>query len=242
MLKAALPITLGLAAGVGALQACSTSTSGTGPPLDASSTDVGSGGDVGALPDSGVEAGADAERDVVSDSARDTTQEAPGDAGPDALDSAVDAPACTTGLRCNGTCIAAADCRSCPGAPLLCAPRGECVARCTSCADGADAALPIECFTCDPSHQNPLGTCQATDPGSYCLSGNYFGSLDGGAGYHCGCSSGDAGECPGASQVCVVFGSSPVCLTCGEPTPSGSSSLACKQGGTTCNPSTYACN
>jgi hypothetical protein len=248
---------MGLAMGtatIWASQACSTPTSGTGP-VDGGGTDAttisSEGGEDAALAhESSTDTGSvDGPRDVQTDQGTDAADAGAVDAeagdanvpdvGVDA-DAGADASPCT-GLLCNGACISDPDCLSCAGATLLCAPRGECVANCSACST-ADAALPTECFSCDQTHQNPVGTCQPADPGSFCLSGNYFGSYDGGAGYHCGCSSGDAGECPGESQVCVAFGGSPVCVTCGEPTPSGSGTLSCKRAGTTCNAGTGQCN
>lgn len=92
--------------------------------------------------------------------------------------------------------------------------------------------MPIECFACDGNHQNPIGTCQPADAGSYCLNGDYVGQYKGGPGYQCGCN--DVGSCPGATQVCVPLGNvdAGFCLTCGEATVGQIQGAPCKDGGT----------
>jgi hypothetical protein len=214
--------------------ACSVSVNGSAPGdagedamipqvdamSDANAPDAGSAHDAGAK-DSSFEAS----------TSEASTKDASGDA------------ACS-GLICNGECIAASDCAGCAGATLLCAAKGACVSHCDTCVDGTDASTPIECFACDANHQNPIGTCTSADVGAYCLNGSYFGSYRGGAGYHCGCADGDAGDaaaCPGATQVCTTVGNVPLCVTCGEPVPTSIEGVACKAGGTTCNPSAHSC-
>jgi hypothetical protein len=179
----------------------------------------------------------DAAPDVVS---ADTTAEAaPAEASAvDASDAAVDAPC--DGLRCHGACLAASDCSSCAGATLLCG--NACVSDCTTCVDGQNQALPIECYSCDSTHQNPIGTCAAKDDSRYCLSGNYAGSyLDGGPGFHCSCEDGGASDCPGSTQVCAPTPGGPtICVTCGETYLFDLSDAGCKNG-KSCNPSATAC-
>ena len=150
------------------------------------------------------------------------------DASADSADANAVETSCT-GPTCNGVCLAATDCRTCSGAPLLCG--GRCVASCQGCADSNDAAMPIGCFACDTSHQNPIGTCQYSDAGAYCLSGNYLGHYQGGAGYQCECSG--VASCPGATQVCLPLGNvdASFCLTCGEPTIGPIQGSPCKGGG-----------
>ena len=153
----------------------------------------------------------------------------------DADADAGDSGAACSGLICNGQCVATDDCTACTGAPLLCAANHACVSACSGC-DGQ----PTECFSCDAQHANPIGTCGPASASAYCLDGNYFGSYRGGAGYHCGCSDGGSGSCPGNSQTCVTIGSAPVCVTCGEPVPSGFIAGACKRGGT-CSANALTC-
>jgi hypothetical protein len=171
------------------------------------------------------------------------------DAGPDnAVEASVDepaaevaaeaAPACN-GPMCNGACVTDPDCRSCPGAPLFCSLTGQCVSSCQSCSDPS-GPMPVECFACDSTHKNPIGTCQSQDAGAYCLSGDYSGQYQGGTGYRCGCQ--DVSGCPGATQVCIVLGNydAGFCLTCGESTVGAIQGAACKGGGA-CQTHAAAC-
>jgi hypothetical protein len=165
-----------------------------------------------------------------------------GVAQPDAGADVADTGAPCTGVLCNGQCLAANDCSSCNGSPLLCASsHPTCVDSCSSCSDTNDQPLPVECYACDVQHANPIGACAPATGSAYCLSGNYFGSYQGGAGYHCGCPSGDAGECPGSTQVCTTIGAAALCVTCGEPVPTDVTGSPCKAAGTTCNPGGNAC-
>ncbi len=150
-----------------------------------------------------------------------------------------DAGSCT-GVLCNGQCLPATDCRSCSGAPLLCRATGACTSSCAGCRDTRGTAMPIECFACDSNRQNPLGTCEYDDAGSYCLSGDYLGQYEGGAGYQCECN--DVSSCPGATQVCVPLGhyDAGFCLTCGEITLAQIQGQPCKDGGT-CQASSAVC-
>jgi hypothetical protein len=224
----------GSALGLGTLGACGSQKNGPAAAPDGGTADAGD----GASGEGAVERGpADASdggpgADAKTEAAAETGADAPTEA-------AVEASSCT-GVMCAGQCLQAADCRSCTGAPLLCGATGTCVAACASCQDAHDAALPIDCFACDSNHQNPIGTCQPADAGSYCLSGDYLGQYQGGPGYQCGC--GTADSCPGATQVCVPLGNrgAAFCLTCGESTVGQIQGQPCKDGGT-CQASQALC-
>jgi hypothetical protein len=208
------------------LAACTTSSGGTGPEILDASVDA-------TEPES-----------APDDTSFDTTAEeaAPPEAGEpdasDASDAPVDAPC--DGLRCHGACLAATNCLTCVGAPLLCG--NECVNNCSTCVDTQNQALPIECYSCDSAHQNPIGTCAATDDSRYCLNGNYAGSyVDGGPGFHCACGDGGASDCPGRTQVCAPTPAGPTfCVTCGEIYVFDLSDAGC-QNGKSCNPSAATC-
>ncbi len=199
--------------------ACGLGLSGTG------AADIGGpeGGESGT---SAIDTGA-IDTGVADDS---TIESGMGEAG--RPDSAVPEAGCT-GVLCSGACTTASDCRTCNGAPLLCASTGQCVASCQGCKDTSDAAMPIECFACDSNHQDPIGTCQYDDPNLYCLSGDYTGQYQGGSGYQCTCADAGAASCPGATQVCVPLGNvgATFCLTCGEATLASMQGRPCKGGG-----------
>jgi hypothetical protein len=165
----------------------------------------------------------------MSDAAQDAA------AAPDVSEAGI---VCASGLACNGRCIDATDCTSCPGTPLLCAAQRACMKSCSACA-GDGGTSPIECFACDATHGNPVGTCQPDDPTSYCLSGNYFGAVAGSTANHCACDR-DAAACPGSTQMCVPLGSGSFCITCGEPVPGAATAEACKGGGT-CSAASHTC-
>jgi hypothetical protein len=201
----------------------------------------------------------EAPADLVADAGADVTIDSPTqtDAGTDAApdtgsgnDSATPMPdasvadasvECDAGLLCHGQCLGATDCSSCSGATLLCAATRTCASSCDACRDTNDKPLPTECYSCDSNYKNPIGQCAPADATSYCLSGSYFGSYGGGAGYHCSCPSGDAADCPGSTQVCATIGAAKLCVTCGEPTPMSLSGVACKTSGTSCNPDALTC-
>jgi hypothetical protein len=209
------------------VSACSTATSGAGPELgdDAATIDVFAPGDAG--------------KDVqgLDDSHQPTDAKPGSDAAPDGPVEA--APPSCDGLMCNGTCIHASDCSTCAGAPLLCRRTGTCDVDCKNCGEAGDAGQPIECFACDSTHAHPIGTCESEDS-PYCLGGDYFGAPPG-TGYHCGCPSGDAGDCPGSQQVCFQLNGQNLCAACGEPIPlSASGGTTCKTG-TSCNSSAHSC-
>jgi hypothetical protein len=151
------------------------------------------------------------------------------------------APDGCSGVTCNGQCMAAPDCQSCPGATLLCGPTKTCMADCAACRDSMNAGLPIQCFACDQNHRNPLGTCQYDDAGAYCLNGFYGGQYVGGAdGFRCAC---DDGGCPGMTQVCAplgTFDAGSFCLTCGETTAATIDGQPCTGGGT-CHADQHKC-
>ncbi len=246
------------------LPACSNGTSGTGPDVSSDASTDGSSSDVTLPPeggedqasppdggdaaihdatvqdgearaDTGTGSGGEASADTGTDSGGDAAVDAGADSGPDGAEEA----GCS-GVVCNGQCTSASDCHGCPGAPLLCAPSGQCTGDCQGCTDSNDGGLPIQCFACDSNHQNPIGTCQYNDAGSYCLNGNYLGQYDGGPGYRCGCT--DVSECPGATQACVPLGGvgGSFCLTCGETTLGAIQGAPCRDGGT-CQESLAAC-
>jgi hypothetical protein len=198
---------------------CTTGTSGAGPESgeDAATVDVFAPGDGGA------------DSNQPTDAKADAVDAAPVEAAP---------PPCD-GLMCNGTCIHATDCSTCAGAPLLCRRTGTCDSDCKNCGEAGDAGQPIECFACDSTHKNPVGTCEADQPSTFCLSGNYFGAYKNGApGYVCSCS--DAGACPGSSEVCVPLGSGMFCETCGQASTANLQGATC-QGGGTCQQSAHSC-
>jgi hypothetical protein len=144
----------------------------------------------------------------------DTAPPADVEAGPP-----VDAGPCL-GVACNGGCLAdASDCRGCTGSPLFCAATRACGASCAGCGGNR-----IECFDCDSNRQNPVGTCQPFDAGSYCIMGSNYPNL------HCGCANkNDPTPCPGETQVCGDIAPFTIaCMTCGEP---GTDGLACRGGG-----------
>jgi hypothetical protein len=199
--------------------ACTTSTSGSGPEFG---------------PEGGVDdaTAGDAHPDGPATQTDGGPHEGGGDAAPDT------GPSCN-GVLCNGACIAATDCRGCTGAKVLCHATKSCVEQCTFCRDDADAAVPIECFACDSTHKNPIGTCEYDQPSTYCLSGNYFGAYAGGPGYVCACD--DAGNmCPGATEVCTPLGSGTFCETCGQATTANLQGQACRGGGT-CDQAAHTC-
>ncbi len=204
----------------------------------------------GGEPEVGVDAAANGDVTVGDDSsspgeasATDATEggSAEGDAPGEA--SVVDSPpppppdAGCKGVVCNGSCSGMPDCSGCSGANLLCPMTKICTSDCTAC-QGA----PIECFACDMTRMNPIGTCQRQDVGSYCLDENYAGAYQGGQGYHCACNTAD--DCPGDDQVCIGIGSTAPpfgCFTCGE---AFTDMATCKagKGNAMCNEMKASCN
>jgi hypothetical protein len=153
--------------------------------------------------------------------------DAPGEAAP-GFDAA---PACPGGqVMCSGRCVQGNDCSGCSNARLYCRPTRTCVSTCMQCARAPSTPLPIECFACDTSQNNPVGTCEA--PGSgFCLNGDYSQARGGAAGEHCDCSNTDVKNCLAPSHVCIASGGTDWCVTCGE-SGSNTHGLPCKGGGT----------
>jgi hypothetical protein len=105
------------------------------------------------------------------------------------------------GACCENQCVprTCAGCMSgaafCPYNPNVQSPNGYCTSNCSGCAAAGHAA--VTCFSC--SLGTPAVSCHSN--GSKCPQ-----DLDAGA---CPCPSGDASQCPGASQVCTQG----VCIT-----------------------------
>jgi hypothetical protein len=95
--------------------------------------------------------------------------------------------------------------------------------------DPRGVPAPIECFACDRSQANPIGSCQPASSSTFCLNGDYSGAYRGDAGAHCDCSGNDVTKCPGAGQVCLHVSNTDWCITCGEQNAPGSlEGLECK--------------
>ena len=142
------------------------------------------------------------------------------------------------GLLCNDTCMnGATDCTGCAGAPLLCAATGSCVSDCTA---GCSPSAPLECFVCDSTAQNPLGTCHADDVTSNpCRSGDFASAYRSGTpGRRCACAGGNASACPGADEVCA---SNDTCFECGDLGLTAFDAGACKNGHA-CDDTTNTCH
>jgi len=159
--------------------------------------------------------------------------DAPGDT------SAVDSPppppvdAGCTGVICAGNCTGAATCQGCGGANLLCQGTNTCTSDCTACPSN-----PIQCFACNSSRLNPIGTCEPDQGNAYCLDTNYAGAYtQGGQGYHCACNL--SSDCLAPTQVCISVGGGPFgCFTCGEAFTQGAT---CQNNGK-CNMAQAKCN
>jgi hypothetical protein len=210
----------GLAVAAAGFLACSIQNNGIAVTADASVADLGDvahvvdAPDAGVLPDVAVDAKAEAAADVQAD-----VQEVP-------------QPTCTEqscgGACCGGQCIPRT-CGGCDAGGIFCPFHagtgdfnGYCVSDCVSC-DAGGIAADITCFSC--AGAGLAGRCALNS--NECLS-----ALDAGA---CPCGSGDAGECPGATQVCAS-GSS--CLTCGQAGTDGqpcANGKGCSGQNATCN-------
>jgi hypothetical protein len=150
--------------------------------------------------------GAGPPADAAADDATDGSGDDAQDAGVEsARPSACNASNCG-GACCGDKCIA----RSCAGCntgttfcPFSFGPQqsnGRCVASCSDCQQpGLNA--PTTCYACAPVVP-PVMCAPSPD---HCPA-----SLDAGA---CSCASGDAGECPGSMQVCMLVGGQYVCLS-----------------------------
>lgn len=173
--------------------------------------------------DGGASAGdSSAEGGVASDAAVDVSTDG-GDPDAGADSGAPVVALCDAGsVFCNGACVMANDCRACAGAKLLCGRTRACAGNCTLC-----PTSPIECFACDSSQSNPVGSCEPFDAGTFCLDGDY------GSGEHCDCSNTNVANCVAPQHVCLPAGGTDWCVTCGE-NGSATNGKPCKGGGT-CN-------
>jgi hypothetical protein len=122
---------------------------------------------------------------------RDVQPDVALDAGVDAPDAGFDAADCLAmGLFvCGAQCVST--CNGCPSGSAECLATRVC-GDCTACS-GASFA----CYNCGGGP--PTGFCSAT---------KCAGITD------CVCANGDAGECPGTTQICTG-GGNPACKTCG---------------------------
>jgi hypothetical protein len=215
----------GLAAFAGlGIGACSFSTNGNAPfALDASA-------DVTSVPEAGPDVAEPFEATIEDAARMDAVVDAPEDVG------APDAPTCTAancagaccGDRCVDTSCAGCNVGSlfCPYSTTVFGSNGQCVSSCSACLpDGIP--LAVACFSC--SGASHAGACAAS-------ASNCPATLGSGA---CPCAGGDAGGCPGASQVCApgAADASAACLTCGQ---AGTQGQACHSG-STCNQTSGAC-
>jgi len=131
-----------------------------------------------------------------------------GDAALDASDAGAQMSSCSEqncgGACCGGTCMPRA-CGPCDAGPYFClfhknGANGYCTSDCSGCHPD-DAAAGVECFTC--ASGTPVGSC--AESANDCPQ-----DLQAGA---CPCPDNDAGECPGATQVCTSVNGHSVCLT-----------------------------
>ena len=123
------------------------------------------------------------------------------------------------GACCGDTCVPRT-CAGCAVAPRFCpysfsaaASNGVCVADCAEC-NPDDAGVLISCASCAGGAE----VVRCSQSTSQCPT-----TLAAGA---CACSQGgaDGGNCPVASQVCIVPTAGPgSCLTCGQPGTQGQS-------------------
>jgi hypothetical protein len=117
---------------------------------------------------------------------------------PDAEEPDTDADAAPPVLAC-GDAATVSSCSECSSGVATCG--GSCVSDCTSACDPAT----LGCFTC--SGGVPVGICEPATTNASCIANPLYA--------HCPC--GNAGDCPGANQVCVLN----ECRTCGEPLTAG---------------------
>jgi len=173
--------------------------------------------------------------DATSEALNDAVIEAPlvdaQDAAVDASEGGGDSGSTCNAVNCGGACCGdqcvSRTCQGCALGTLLCpyvpgnvGANGACVADCSQC-DAGGVAQPSVCWACGQT--TPAGSC-TNDPNT-CPA-----ALDAGA---CACEGGDAGVCPGATQVCA----GDTCLTCGQ---ASTDTLACK-GGKDCTQFSAAC-
>jgi hypothetical protein len=231
---AALAALVASCAAVGAvgIAACSVNAGGTGAGPDAAAeggADVALEADVARPPD--------ASPDVSPVDASDGGDAGDGSDGSDGSDGADGASACNA-MNCGGACCGnkcvPRTCAGCAAGTVFCpydpsagsSTNGVCVQDCSRCVAG-DAAATVACFSC--TFGAPLQVCAET--ASQCPQ-----DLASGA---CSCASGDAGECPAASEVCAQSDAAPpACLRCGQP---GTNAAPCRDR-KTCNEVTGSCN
>lgn len=145
----------------------------------------------------------DATDELVDGAGDDAASDAPdADAGPDAL---VDAGSYHCGAGFVSSCI------NCAGMKALCVD--TCVA---SCHDSCPASQ-VECFACSATNTPSNSVCVTAANAASCFTLPNV---------RCTCASTDAGECPGASQVCNAG----LCLNCGESSPVNTDNLVCRLG------------
>ena len=202
---------LGTAVGAIALPGCGTSAGGGAPNVDGSVVDA-----------------ADAAAESSENDANDAAPRADAaDSGSDAADGSGASSACNP-ANCGGACCGdqcvPRTCSSCPGAPVFCPfyttiqnSNGRCISDCAACV--ADVPAAITCFVCGGGA--PTKRCAASP--NQCPVG-----LSAGA---CPCAPGDAGLCPGPTQVCLAVEAGAECLNCGQSDgDAGTGSLTCANG------------
>jgi hypothetical protein len=152
--------------------------------------------------------------DALVDQATDAGSDQAADAPPEA-----EATDCGALLSCNGACVSS--CAACDGGIVLCTATRSCASDCTVC---APFGLGVTCYSCSGA---PSGFCAGNV--SACPNDTNAGA--------CPCASSDAGDCPGATQICTG-GGSPLCKTCGQ---GGTDKKQCGDG-LFCTASTGACD
>lgn len=174
--------------------------------------------DIGGSGTASVEAGADgapidatADAIVGVDATPDST---PADAAD--ADSGFDPAACIAGggFVCGSTCVTS--CVGCSAGNVACNATRVCGPDCAAC-----PTFPYACFDCTGA---PRGICYPMKCDAV------MGLVD------CACTGGDAGACPGATQICTG-GGNPQCKTCGS---GGTDNKQCGNG-RTCKESTATC-
>jgi hypothetical protein len=207
-------VVVGCGLGLGGLEDVPPGTDGGAADDVATTHDVTVGDDGGSA--EGAEDASSADTATTADSGIDSPSEEDSPAPPPPIDAGC------TGVVCNGFCTSAPNCRGCGGANLLCPGTNTCTSDCTAC-----PGSPIQCFACDATRLNPIGTCQPDNPAAYCLDTNYAGAYLGGPGTHCACTL--SSTCYGDTQVCTNVGAGgPLgCFTCGETDTDG---IVCKSG------------
>ena len=190
--------------------ACSIQSNGMAVVADASVADVADAGVVPDVMDVMVEVTTEATPDVQDEPEPTCTEESCG------------------GACCGGRCVPR-NCGGCDAGSIFCpfqaglaGVNGYCVSACSSC-DAGGTTADVTCFSC--AGAAPAGRC-ALSP-SECPA-----ALDAGA---CSCASGEAVECPGATQACTM---GLACRTCGQPSTNGqpcANGKGCSEQNATCN-------